>query len=1156
MFFNFELTFIVGTKLNYDFMKKLFILYLSVFSFGFNFLHGQTLRIYDEIQQVKQSGLHPEKIQVFHSSKLRSTPAALYSYVKNATLLEVNRNAIRRIISKAPEFISMEIPGTNNTGTYHIELIKSSVLMPDFQVLDAENQSVQYQAGVYYHGIIRGDKNSIVAISFFEDDIIGVMSPEQGNLVIGKWKQEDGQESYLIYNERELLLPPLNRCGVDESFEERFPFNEIIPEELPVAKECKTVAVYLEADYNTYQKKGRSTTAVSNFITGLYNVVSTLYANEGINTKIKKLKIWSKRDPYSYGSSRAALNSFGGRIGNNFDGDLAHLLSLSSNNLGGLAWVDVLCQNARRYAFSNIGAGYTGFPTYSWSVEVITHEMGHNLGSPHTHRCAWGPHHNQALDNCHATEGGCPRGPAPRNGGTIMSYCHLTRYGINFRNGFGPEPGDLIRDRVRGATCLGTAFVASVKPQGSIDVFYGDSAVLTASPSGSKYSYQWYRSGLPLDGETKKTLVVKESGIYYVEVTTTCSVFAPPVKVVNKEFIASINYPPVSGGRDSITKMLSDSLTGQKSKHYTLRFSDDVLDKIPAGTHQWFVQLGVKLKGGFPIYLNFLKMTVKGPPSSGIKLENFYPADGVDIYTDADTFLYNLGKTNPAGTWTIDIENENGPKVDPVFYDIDLSFVWVLKSKASDQDLQSCEKEEYTLDAGIKADQYLWSTGDKTRQIIVTNPGHYSVTATKGSLVSSDDINILIAPTDYEIQTSICQGDSLRFGSQYLKTTGDYMNHFTTADGCDSNVTLHLMVNPEFYKEETRKLCFGEYFQGKKYYRNDTLRQFLQSKAGCDSTRIFYLKVSPQIIANVEIDTGCASTGSKLEVFSNSDSDTYLWSTGETKSKIYRVKEDSVHLTVTNSDGCTLEKDIEVPHFPTIVIDATIDSISCFGSRDGSIRLTLSGGTGEKTILWENKDSGIVRLNLGKGRYTAMVTDDINCREEVEFLLTEPDSLSIRATIRDTRKGFAEGSIVPQISGGTPPYRYRWSNGASSSDIHNLPEGEYSLTLTDKHDCQKQKTFRISVDNAVSDPKIPEPMLIVYPVPASKQLRIELKSPERQDWDLTIQNIEGKTVFMEHFHKNSNFTRSLDVMKWHTGVYFLQLSGTHTQLSQKIIIRH
>ena len=66
--------------------------------------------------------------------------------------------------------------------------------------------------------------------------------------------------------------------------------------------------------------------------------------------------------------------------------------------------------------------------TWSWNANVVTHEIGHNLVSPHTHACAWNGN-NTRIDNCAGNyniqyqEGNCNSFPAdPVNGGTIMSY--------------------------------------------------------------------------------------------------------------------------------------------------------------------------------------------------------------------------------------------------------------------------------------------------------------------------------------------------------------------------------------------------------------------------------------------------------------------------------------------------------------------------------------------------------------------------------------------------------------------------------------------------------------------------------------------------------------------------------------------------------------
>jgi hypothetical protein len=85
---------------------------------------------------------------------------------------------------------------------------------------------------------------------------------------------------------------------------------------------------------------------------------------------------------------------------------------------------------------------------------VVTHEMGHLMGSRHTHACVWNGN-NTAIDGCAATEGNCPQPPIPAGGGTIMSYCHLQGVGINFNNGFGPQPTAAILNNIEAVgNCL------------------------------------------------------------------------------------------------------------------------------------------------------------------------------------------------------------------------------------------------------------------------------------------------------------------------------------------------------------------------------------------------------------------------------------------------------------------------------------------------------------------------------------------------------------------------------------------------------------------------------------------------------------------------------------------------------------------------------
>ena len=161
------------------------------------------------------------------------------------------------------------------------------------------------------------------------------------------------------------------------------------------------------------------------------------------------------RSPYSGSDSYQLLNQFQSRR-TSIEGDLGQLLSYKAS--GGIAVVDGLCERFTAYklSFSSIGRSYKQVPNYSFTVMVMAHELGHLLGSQHTHACVWN-NNGTALDGCAGyTEGNCSTPGVPSNGGTVMSYCHLTSAGINLTKGFGTQPGNLIRNKVATRTdqCL------------------------------------------------------------------------------------------------------------------------------------------------------------------------------------------------------------------------------------------------------------------------------------------------------------------------------------------------------------------------------------------------------------------------------------------------------------------------------------------------------------------------------------------------------------------------------------------------------------------------------------------------------------------------------------------------------------------------------
>lgn len=403
-------------------------------------------KVYSNLDAIKSSPV--QLLQKQSDQNLKS--ASVHQEVSEATLLTIQPAAIGRLLKERPGFLNMEIP-VEGAAPIELQLYKAEITTPDFYVSTSSNKGTEYQyeQGAYYWGIKKGDVNSLVAITVTNQEVMGFVSYGGDNYVLGKLDKTTSGE-HIFYKEGDLKNQPTFGCETDEIEQPDVKAPTGSTGEKSVDK-C--VRMYLEIDNDLVVAKGGVTPALD-YLMGAFSQVSLLYANEGINLFVKEIKAWDTTDPYVGPSAGNYLSQFRINLNSTFDGDLAHLVGTKGG--GGVAYVDVLCNKFVGMGYSPVGQTYSNVPTYSWTVEVMTHEIGHNLGSAHTHSCVWNGN-NTALDGCGPTAGyseGCTA-PVPTNGGTIMSYCHLiSGVGINFNNGFGIQPGDLIRQRIANANCL------------------------------------------------------------------------------------------------------------------------------------------------------------------------------------------------------------------------------------------------------------------------------------------------------------------------------------------------------------------------------------------------------------------------------------------------------------------------------------------------------------------------------------------------------------------------------------------------------------------------------------------------------------------------------------------------------------------------------
>lgn len=407
----------------------------------------------------------------------------------NAVYLKLDRKQLAALNKAKSEVISFSVPinGVSKTLMLH----KAKIFAPDFSVRLKDQNGTRatraMQQGIFYRGFEIGNEYSIAALSFFDNEIGGVISiaGEAGNynLVLNKQNPGAENENYLLFKESDVKNASAIFPLCTGELKTGAPATPHKATAAASAISCRTVSLALHADYKLYMKNSGSSAATETYLYVLFNGVATLFENDGVRLVLQEVTIHITNDFYPTESSHDILYRFGNDINTNTTADLmqivsGHTITTSSGStyapLGGVAWLDVLCSTPYYYApwetyigpYSMINTvgnpALPAIPVYSWDISCSTHELGHNFGSPHTHSCAWNGD-DTPIDGCGPTANedygspGCPIGPIPSAlvKGTIMSYCHLLPgIGISFSNGFGPQPAALIKSNVAEAPCL------------------------------------------------------------------------------------------------------------------------------------------------------------------------------------------------------------------------------------------------------------------------------------------------------------------------------------------------------------------------------------------------------------------------------------------------------------------------------------------------------------------------------------------------------------------------------------------------------------------------------------------------------------------------------------------------------------------------------
>lgn len=218
---------------------------------------------------------------------------------------------------------------------------------------------------------------------------------------------------------------------------------------------------------------------------------------------------------------------------------------------------------------------------------------------------------------------------------------------------------------------------------------------------------------------------------------------------------------------------------------------------------------------------------------------------------------------------------------------------------------------------------------------------------------------------------------------------------------------------------------------------------------------------NPPVISATSSDVTCFGTPTgtvSMEVTGGSGVYTYDWSDDN-----FDGEEDPSTLpagvytvVITDSQNCSATETFTInePQALQIMEEAVVPA-TC-GNANGSVDVTVIGGTQPYTFDWGSGVTTEDLQNATPGTYVFSVIDGNNCETSMSFDVLEPDAL---VAVLDVQSDVScpngnNGAIEVTAQGGNAPYTYSWSNAATTEDISGLTAGLYTLTLMDADNCE------------------------------------------------------------------------------------------------------
>ena len=357
---------------------------------------------------------------------------------------------------------------------------------------------------------------------------------------------------------------------------------------------------------------------------------------------------------------------------------------------------------------------------------------------------------------------------------------------------------------------------------------------------------------------------------------------------------------------------------------------------------------------------------------------------------------------------------------------------------------------DITVVGGTAPYQYVWSNGLATQDIDHLAAGTYGVTITDANgcqMISSPYVVTQPSPISISVTNLVNTECNASIGSVKL-----------TASTSGSFVVNNIILITDLNNSVTYTGLSAGYYQAT-FIADD----------GCSATSSFNIyNENSDLAATVTVaDPLCNGTLVNATIQTTGGTAPYTYNLNGISSNqtgLFNNLEPGIYnVLVTDANGCTyyLSFDIDepTPLVAGFICPACVTNVSCYGGSNGSATVQVTGGVTPYSYSWSH--SGTLHSptanGLIAGTYYVTVTDANGCTSVANINITQPTApLAIQnpaSILMPSCYGSANGRVNITVSGGTDPYTYVWSTGASTQNLVNITAGNYRVTVTDANGC-------------------------------------------------------------------------------------------------------